>query len=277
MGRRIRSSPDLHMREPYVKTNLLNFKVLTTIFSCQPIQSFWNQNIPHTCINSLEFALGMNVPNIIFGIALISLSLGWLRRLPSCISQNIGLAIVYALAGSVVAIGIVRIQCLAEYASSSDFTWDFISVAILTALELNGALICACLPAMSPLLQMCVHGTLKPVLTTSNNTEHSAQPVWPRQRHGPSDEETADLARITGGEASRKRDRRVTIPTSSYSAPGRLKQEPNPSKRKGKRDAADRAVREDMGIGLAPSRRIKMGWATPKESRFSAWSEQTSR
>ena len=243
---------------------------MTTILSCHPIQGFWEQSIAHTCINNLDFALGVNIPNIIFDVIIMALPLGWLWRIRNSLSQKIALAVVYAVAGFVVAVGAVRLQCIVEYAASTDFTWDFVPIGILTALETNSALVCACLPAMSPILQFCLHGAFNPIPRIPNSPLLPMQPQWPGRQRDLSEEEAAELARITGGEAPRNYYHKVTTSISSERA-GCWPSEPKAAKKKKKGKGSGNDLHIDAESGLEPPRRIEDGLATPKESRFSAW------
>ena len=218
----------------------------------------------------------MTIPNIVFDVALMILPLGWLWRIHYSLSQKIALGVVYALAGLVVALGALRLHSIVKYRASADFTWDFLPVAIFTAVETNSALTCACLPALNPLLQFCLHGKFAPLPTIQSRTSYRAQQQWPGQQRDLSAEETEELARITGGEAPRNYP--FDEPASESSAGARrlmFGKKPAKKERMGRRgDASYLNVDVEEGIalhGLEPPRRTKGGWATPRESRFSDW------
>ena len=180
----------------------------------------------------------MNIPNLVLDVAIMTLPLGWFSQIDNSKSQKLALGFVYAVAGFVVAAGALRLQSLNEYAASKDFTWDFIPISILTALETNSALICVCLPTLNPLLQLCFHGSQTSLRKVRNRPTYSMRQDWPGQQGGLSAEEAGILARITGGEAPRKYYQIMSM---------------------------------DSQRGLEPPGRIKRGLDTPKESRFSDW------
>ena len=224
----------------------------------------------------------MNVPNIIFDVALMALPLGWLWRIHNTLSQKIALGFVYALAGFVVAVGALRLQSLVQYGASTDFTWDFIPIGILTALESNSALVCACLPTLNPLLQFCLHGTFTPLPTVRSRPSYQVQRRRPRgQQRDLSEEEAEELARITQGEAPRNYPygeiASEILDGPRYGAGDCKKTAKQKKWRRTGGATADFDLDVEDGIlmaGLEPPPRVKKGWATPttpKESRFSDW------
>lgn len=218
----------------------------------------------------------MSIPNVIFNIVIAALPLGWLWRIYNSKSRKIALGFVYAVAGFVVAIGALRLLSLEEYASSAEYTWDFIPIAILTKLENSSALICACLPALNPLLQFCLHGSFVPLPESRTRTRsmYSMRQVWPGQRDL-SAEEAGELARITRGEAPRNYYQNMTSLDHSDGA----RHEPSGHKvTKTKTKKSRWTLRGEAGDfgadtrpGLDPSRKPSKGLATPKDSRFSDW------
>jgi len=115
---------------------------------------------PHTCINTLAYFLGIQIPNLLLDLSLMLLPLPWLWRLKIALSHRIALSGIFTLGGLVIVVGALRLATIAVTQHSSDFTFDLIDLGVWTAVETNTGVVCACLPSMGPLLRLCLHGSI---------------------------------------------------------------------------------------------------------------------
>ena len=54
---------------------------LVTVFSCQPVEGFWNITIASKCIDSKKFYVGNSVPNILMDVVILALPVGEIWKL----------------------------------------------------------------------------------------------------------------------------------------------------------------------------------------------------
>ena len=70
------------------------------MFSCTPIQGFWDKSIQATCgVDNREFYLGVSIPNIITDLALLLLPTYSIWKLHVSTKQKIMLTLVFILGG----------------------------------------------------------------------------------------------------------------------------------------------------------------------------------
>jgi hypothetical protein len=92
--------------------------------------------------------------------------------------QKISLVLVFTLGGFGCIIGVLRLYYLYQSTISIDLTYDNVAPATWSAIELNVGIICACVPALRPVLSLAFPGLLssRGANTTSNpytRTHHS--------------------------------------------------------------------------------------------------------
>lgn len=136
--------------------------------------------IPHReCIDTLDYFLGVQVPNMILDLIIMILPLPYLWNLHITLSQKIALSGIFILGGFMIVVAGLRLETIAAHQNSADFTYDFIDLGIWTAVETNMGILCACIPTMKPLLRLLTHGTLKSSPTPYPQRGES-QRSWPK-------------------------------------------------------------------------------------------------
>ncbi|KAH7141666.1 hypothetical protein EDB81DRAFT_797473, partial [Dactylonectria macrodidyma] len=124
------------------------------IYACQPIEKYWDYTITAGhCINWLKVTIFSGIMNAITDFIILLIPIGLLRhlRLPMC--QKIGVLLIMATGGFVLVISIVRAKMNIDSLEWKDFTWDSVTIAVLWMVEMDLAIVCACLPAVKPFLQ----------------------------------------------------------------------------------------------------------------------------
>ena len=72
--------------------------LLVSIFSCHPINGFWDRTIKNfRCINTKEFFVGNAVPNIVTDIIILTLPIREVWRLHAQRHQKIALSFIFLL------------------------------------------------------------------------------------------------------------------------------------------------------------------------------------
>ncbi|RYO80230.1 hypothetical protein DL764_009921 [Monosporascus ibericus] len=125
--------------------------ITATIFQCSPIEKAFNQTIKGHCINNGRFwyaNAGFNISTDLI-VLIIPMPLVYGLQIPRV--QKAGLAIVFALGIFVVITSCLRTTTIHTQVRTTDKTFDIAST-MWTILEMNVAIICACLPQIRPLL-----------------------------------------------------------------------------------------------------------------------------
>ncbi|KZL82968.1 cfem domain-containing protein [Colletotrichum incanum] len=124
-----------------------------TIFSCHPIELFWNRDI-HTggCLDVNQLAYANSALAIIQDLVILALPIAMLPGLQMNRNKKISVAMVFLL-GSVGFIStIIRLQVLAVFGNSIDPTWDYAPVVWWTTVELGVVIVCSCAPMIRNLV-----------------------------------------------------------------------------------------------------------------------------
>ncbi|EPS38843.1 hypothetical protein H072_7393 [Dactylellina haptotyla CBS 200.50] len=128
--------------------------ILTAIFNCVPVEAFWTGDPTAKCIprEALWFAnAGLNIFTD-FSIALLPLPVVIKLNMPR--RQKIPLMMIFALGFFICIVSILRLRFLIILSKSMDPTWDQPATAYWSAIEMNISIVCACLPALKPLISL---------------------------------------------------------------------------------------------------------------------------
>jgi len=126
--------------------------ILSGIFGCVPVHGFWDLGVSAYCLPRKPMWFSNAAVNILTDFALFLSPMVVLRRLRMPRRQKIGLYFVFGLGLFVCVMSIIRFYYLYFGAESGDVTWIVAGVAMWSAIELNVAIVCACLLVMKPLL-----------------------------------------------------------------------------------------------------------------------------
>ncbi|KAF1962869.1 hypothetical protein CC80DRAFT_99403 [Byssothecium circinans] len=129
------------------------WSIFGNMFICLPVTFFWNKDVlGGKCLNqTLVWFMNASI-NIAQDVIILLMPIWVLRGLAIPAKQKKALIIVFLLGGVVCIISIVRLKYLVAIANSPDPTFDNLHAALLSAIEVNVGIICACLPSMRPLL-----------------------------------------------------------------------------------------------------------------------------
>ncbi|KAK1981916.1 CFEM domain-containing protein [Colletotrichum cereale] len=130
-----------------------------TIFSCHPIELFWDRDI-HTggCLDVNQLAYANSALAIIQDLIILALPIAMLPGLQMNRNKKISIAIIFVV-GSIGFIStIIRLQVLAVFGNSIDPTWDYAPVVWWTTAELGVVIVCACAPMIRNLVEKVFPG-----------------------------------------------------------------------------------------------------------------------
>ncbi|KAI0805330.1 CFEM domain-containing protein [Xylaria sp. FL0064] len=139
--------------------------LLFNIFQCTPIAYFWLQwDKKHEgyCINASKVTLSGGVIDLFWTLLIVIIPLPYILRLKLPPYKKFATTVMFTLALSTIAIMGYRFTTLEAYTGGDDnvgknSTISGIGVSLWSALELDVALICACLPSVYPLFLRTIH------------------------------------------------------------------------------------------------------------------------
>ncbi|KAI8635442.1 hypothetical protein F5Y19DRAFT_407786 [Xylariaceae sp. FL1651] len=181
--------------------------LLTTIFQCSPVPAAWDKMIPGLkCFNLAAFVIGSNVPNILADTVIIALPLPLLWSLKLSLMRKLGLIALFLVAAITTVVSLLRVVFNAKI-NPIDATWNFVTVAILSTIEVSVGVCCACMPVIYPLFRLFIGRQIVTSTHTSSNDpgyaygKHSSRV---RQRLASSDQEPSDTEQLwsTSGSAN---------------------------------------------------------------------------
>ncbi|KAI8241651.1 Satratoxin biosynthesis SC1 cluster protein 4 [Colletotrichum sp. SAR 10_99] len=125
-----------------------------TIFSCHPIELFWNKDI-HTggCLDINQLAYANSALAILQDLIILALPIAMLPGLQMNKNKKISVAVIFLLGSVGFVSTIIRLQVLAVFGNSIDPTWDYVPVVWWTTIELGVVIVCACLPMIRNLVE----------------------------------------------------------------------------------------------------------------------------
>ncbi|KAK4201993.1 hypothetical protein QBC40DRAFT_252502 [Triangularia verruculosa] len=125
----------------------------TVVTACLPLAAFWDKtSYPNAYCHPRNFWLGNTGLHIGTDILLYVLPLPVIVNLQVKLRQKLVLYGIFALGFFVCSISAVRLWDLVEQYHRSDFTFDNVSIAYLTCIEINAAIACACCMTLKPLV-----------------------------------------------------------------------------------------------------------------------------
>lgn len=128
--------------------------LVVTVFQCSPFHhKTWEVLGGDRCLNDAYwFFVGSSIPHITTDITLIGLPMLLIWKLQMRRSQKALLSAIFGLGGIVTIVAIVRLVYLIRVdAKSTNVVISIANVLILTGVEVNMSIICACLPSLRPI------------------------------------------------------------------------------------------------------------------------------
>ncbi|KAI1486441.1 hypothetical protein F5X96DRAFT_682013 [Biscogniauxia mediterranea] len=125
--------------------------VTATIFQCTPITGAFDKTIEYHCIDNSRFWFANAGFSIATDIVILTLPMPLVYSLQIPRIQKIALIVVFTLGVFVVITSCLRVTTIDLQAKSPDPLYDVAST-MWTIIEMNVAVICACLPQIRPLI-----------------------------------------------------------------------------------------------------------------------------
>ncbi|KAL6915554.1 hypothetical protein FSST1_007049 [Fusarium sambucinum] len=144
--------------------------ILVSIFTCNPVEGYWDHSIPSKCIDSNKFYIGITIPNIIFDLVTVALPIREIWRLQMGRDKKWALTSIFLMGGSVVLASVARLVLYLIFKTSENITQTLLYGNLASSSEICLAIIAACMPPCAPLLKRIL---IK--MTTAMSTSKSKQ------------------------------------------------------------------------------------------------------
>lgn len=157
--------------------------LFVVIFQCTPIAAAWDRSIPNAkCVDvkSLVYlaaatALCVDLAILVLPVhSVVSMNMSRSKKFVTLVMLSVG-----SLACIISAVRIAFIRDLENGPRPSDNTWNDVDTYVWSAMENSLALICACLPALKPVVTMLVPKVFGSLNKSSENSEPPEQPNIP--------------------------------------------------------------------------------------------------
>ncbi|KIX03446.1 uncharacterized protein Z518_06998 [Rhinocladiella mackenziei CBS 650.93] len=194
--------------------------IVTSCVSCQPVAYFWDKTIEGgRCINLLAFWFSFSAFNIATDLAVLLLPMPVLKSLRLPRKQKMSLIAVFALGSFGCVTAILRLHALYITSVSTDLTYDNVGAATWSAAELNVGIMCACIPAMRPIISL-----IFPRFLSSTQRDNISDP-YPRGASYYRNDSVVELSQVGKVHSDVSRDDTVSFDTTHAPNTIRVKQE----------------------------------------------------
>lgn len=122
------------------------------LYCCKPIEKFWAKWDKTKCMDNNDWYISKLAVNIVADVIILLMSICILRPLGVKFAQKIAIGAILGTGGFVLGVSLFRFACAILGWTDQDFTWRLAINYVWSILELNVAIICACLPCLKPLL-----------------------------------------------------------------------------------------------------------------------------
>ncbi|CAG8052529.1 unnamed protein product [Penicillium olsonii] len=143
--------------------------ILISVFQCRPLPGAWlrwNGEEEFKCnhINAQGWAAA--VLNMVLDLIVMMLPLRQLYYLNLSLKKKTYVICMFSLGIFVTLVSILRLNSMIHFASTTNLTWDYVSIGYWSTIECDIGVICACLPAIRSLLRRVAPGLF-------GDTEHA--------------------------------------------------------------------------------------------------------
>ncbi|KAJ5288689.1 hypothetical protein N7478_001719 [Penicillium angulare] len=130
--------------------------VLISVFQCRPLPGAWlhwdgESNYKCNHINAQGWSAA--AINMILDILVMTLPLRQLYQLNLSVRKKVYVMCMFGLGLFVTLVSILRLNSLIHFASTTNLTWDYVTIGYWSTIECDVGVICACLPAIRSLLR----------------------------------------------------------------------------------------------------------------------------
>ncbi|EGZ76883.1 hypothetical protein NEUTE2DRAFT_146574, partial [Neurospora tetrasperma FGSC 2509] len=130
-----------------------NFVGLTgVLYWCQPIETFWKHWEGGKCVRSDTWYISILGINVVTDVIILLLPTFIIRPLRVAFAQKVAIGAILGTGGFVLGVSLFRFILAILDREDEDRTWRLAFNYIWGIIEMNIAIICACMPCLKPLL-----------------------------------------------------------------------------------------------------------------------------
>ncbi|KAF4628469.1 hypothetical protein G7Y89_g9682 [Cudoniella acicularis] len=142
----------------YLTLTFLGFKgvifLFIVIFQCTPIVSTWDRSVPGHCVNTKVLTYLAGGLSIIEDFVTLSLPIPCISALNIGKGKKATTIMMFTIGSLACILSIVRFRFLIGFGAHVDTTWENVDAFAWSVIENSFALICACLPALRPIISI---------------------------------------------------------------------------------------------------------------------------
>ncbi|KAJ5711150.1 hypothetical protein N7488_005306 [Penicillium malachiteum] len=130
--------------------------ILISVFQCRPLPGawlHWDGEGDYKCNHINAQGWSAAAINMILDIIVMALPLRQLYNLNLSLRKKVFVMCMFGLGLFVTLVSILRLNSLIHFASTTNLTWDYVSIGYWSTIECDVGVICACLPAIRSLLR----------------------------------------------------------------------------------------------------------------------------
>ena len=132
----------------------LTSNIVLQIFSCTPVEKFYEPKLPGTCISLIPPDIAWGAMSVISDLAIAVLPIPIIVRMKMTSRDKLLISLVFLVGLIAFAVALVRWILATIDLTSDDRTWKAGLSFLFCVLEVNTGIICACLPALKPLTRL---------------------------------------------------------------------------------------------------------------------------
>lgn len=128
--------------------------VISTVTLCVPLEALWNPAVKGNCRRDpvyMWLAIGFHIAT---DFLVFALPLPVVILMTVALSHRIMLLLIFALGFLACVISVLRAILIRPLLRSADISWEFVTISHWTSVEVNTAIVCACLLATKPLIDL---------------------------------------------------------------------------------------------------------------------------
>jgi hypothetical protein len=126
--------------------------ILVIIFQCKPINGVWDRSVQSKCLSIKAIAFSSAAISIAEDFLILLMPITQLIGLQMTLRKKLNLLGMFSVGAFATITSIIRLKFIVSLDNSADPTWDNVIPIVWSLIEINVAIICACLPSIRALL-----------------------------------------------------------------------------------------------------------------------------
>ncbi|KAF2734409.1 hypothetical protein EJ04DRAFT_437201 [Polyplosphaeria fusca] len=153
----------------------LILRTFLAIFHCVPVQKFWKVELEGVCaIDDSKFFFGTVLTHLVIDVSILALPIIELYRLKLPLTQRLGVMAMFLFGIFVCVASVVVLVYSIQYDTlSKEMPWNIAPIIIWANVEVNLAIVSACLPMLRPIYLLILR---RPLTKSSSAGSHFQSP-----------------------------------------------------------------------------------------------------